>query len=498
MPNSNATVSPHPGDHAIQQLTVISRDLTGQEMRAACLLHKLEVEELWSPRYRSWDECVVRTSLFSATKARELKAVYGKYAAAGCDESLVQSLDWEQAVRGSRVIDRDNREEVLEAVRKPVLWDCERALKPLRKKRRRARRSGNEHGTTAGFRRKCRAVRKSKPSAVTHDSRTTATAANAELSTQAEISAAVREHLLRITKGAFCGVSSVRDQGSQQLDALHGWKRSLPEPHHFYVEERCWDQILLQIHLGGSVLVQGPTGVGKSVLADIAAEAAGRKLHRFNLGSMNSGDARSCLLGNMCFDPKRGTWYSESAFIRAITTPGQVVLLDEVNRADPEVWALLLTLLDSQGFLRLDDSPDSPVIELAPGVSFIATCNLGREYSVNALDLAFLNRFASILNLDFPPVEVEQRILVQRCPGLEEHHAKVMVEFAAQQRQLAGEGEYTGHISTRALIAAAQMTAHGVVLQDALEFAVINRFPSEGGDLSDAARARQLLMRYLE
>jgi MoxR-like ATPase len=100
------------------------------------------------------------------------------------------------------------------------------------------------------------------------------------------------------------------------------------------------------------------------------------------------------------FDQKKGTYFSESSFVQAIKTPNAVILLDELSRAHPDAWNILMTVLDQgQRYLRLDEAEGSPIVKVAEGVTFIATANIGNEYtSTRVIDRAILDRFRNYRN----------------------------------------------------------------------------------------------------
>ena len=57
--------------------------------------------------------------------------------------------------------------------------------------------------------------------------------------------------------------------------------------------------------------------------------------------------------------------FAESSFIKAIRTPNSIILLDELSRAHPDAWNILMTPLDPlQRYVRLDESEDSEVVPL--------------------------------------------------------------------------------------------------------------------------------------
>ena len=79
-------------------------------------------------------------------------------------------------------------------------------------------------------------------------------------------------------------------------------------------------------------------------------------------------------------------------------TPNVVILLDELSRAHPDAWNILMTVLDQgQRYLRLDEADGSPIVNVAEGVTFIATANIGNEYtSTRVMDRVILDRFVTI------------------------------------------------------------------------------------------------------
>jgi MoxR-like ATPase len=135
-------------------------------------------------------------------------------------------------------------------------------------------------------------------------------------------------------------------------------------------------------------MMTGPAGCGKTMAAKSLVNALDRPEFYFNLGATQ--DPRSTLIGNTHFSKEDGTYFTESEFVRAIQTENAVILLDELSRAHPEAWNILMTVLDQgQRYLRLDEADGSPTVKVAKGVCFIATANIGNEYtSTRVIDKA--------------------------------------------------------------------------------------------------------------
>ena len=131
-------------------------------------------------------------------------------------------------------------------------------------------------------------------------------------------------------------------------------------------------------------------------------------------------DPRSTLIGNTHFNKSDGTDFSESTFVKAIQTENAVILLDELSRAHPDAWNILMTVLDpGQRYLRLDEADGSPTINVAKGVCFIATANIGNEYtSTRVMDKALLDRFI-VIEMDMLEKQDE---VVTICYNLDARH----------------------------------------------------------------------------
>ena len=281
------------------------------------------------------------------------------------------------------------------------------------------------------------------------------------------------------------------------IDSLPIWdsrRTPKPEANQFYVDTAVWEQILYSLSSGKNVLLTGPSGSGKSELAYIAAKALEVDLEAFNMGAMS--EPRSSLIGNTHFDKEKGTWFDESRFAKTVQNDDGVVLLDEITRSEPGAFNILLPLMDRQGYLPLDESEDGHVINRGENVAFIATANIGMEYTgTMAMDKALKDRFAVTIDMEFPPESNEVGILTGRCDGLKKVDAKRLVKVATRQRELARDGEFIEQISTRMLLEVGEQIAAGVNFRTACKFCIENQFSADGGDASDRTKIRQIIQK---
>lgn len=272
-------------------------------------------------------------------------------------------------------------------------------------------------------------------------------------------------------------------------------KTACPKEDEFYVHPKTWVQSLYCLNTGSNVLLTGPSGCGKSELVKLVAGNAKRPFEAFNFGGMT--EPRSSLIGNVEFTPEKGTFFSESRFVRAIQTPNTVVLLDEISRAPRDAFNILLPLLDGQRYLPLDESKENATAEVAKGVTFWATANEGMEYTgTSILDRALRDRF-QVLDLEFMPADKERAVITKRC-GIPGDVAGYLVDIAHKQRLLTTQNdEFSLQISTRSLIAAGNQFAFGVPLCEALEYCVECMFSADGDQQSERTAVRTIINKVI-
>lgn len=273
------------------------------------------------------------------------------------------------------------------------------------------------------------------------------------------------------------------------------WKTSpIPNPKKFYVKKEIWQQILYCLSYGKNVLLTGPSGSGKSEICYIATKHLGIDLEMFNMGAMS--EPRLSLIGATHFDKEKGTWFKESRFVRSVQRHRGAVLLDEITRCVVSAYNILLPLMDRQGYLALDESEDAGIVSKGKRVAFLATANVGMEYTgTEAMDKALQDRFGTVIHMEFPPAASEVAVVVHRtrCNATV---AKKLVDIAVKQRELWLSGEFQTAISTRMLIEAGEMIGHGMAFNQACEFAIENQFPEDGRDDSERTQLKHIIQKH--
>ena len=281
-------------------------------------------------------------------------------------------------------------------------------------------------------------------------------------------------------------------------DFIHNGSVNL-KPMELVMTDLKWKYLIRSAVRAKNIMMTGPAGCGKTMAAKSLVKALDRPDFYFNLGATQ--DARATLIGNTQFDSKRGTYFSESSFVKAIKTPNAVILLDELSRAHPDAWNILMTVLDGgQRYLRLDEAEGSPIVNVAEGVTFIATANIGNEYtSTRVIDRAILDRFVTI-EMDVLNDEQEFELLKFMFPDVNEDDLKAVAEISHHTRtqSMSDAGKVTAMVSTRASVEMAGLLYDGFDLFESAEISIFPFFSNDGGVDSERTYVKQLVQKYVK
>lgn len=225
------------------------------------------------------------------------------------------------------------------------------------------------------------------------------------------------------------------------------------------------------------ILLVGPTGSGKSSLIGQIAARLDWPLRRINLhGETGVSD----FLGQ--HKAKNGEVYFQYGILPNAMRGGQILVLEEVDAATPEILFVLQGVMEENGCLTLAEN-GGEIIHPHPDFRLVATANtlgLGDDTSLytgtSVLNASHLDRWTTVFHIDYLGEDQEIAVIRNKAPEIEPALANSMVALAVSVRKAVEQEELFVTFSTRRLLAFARKTAT-LGLQKALEVTILNKLP---------------------
>jgi len=260
-----------------------------------------------------------------------------------------------------------------------------------------------------------------------------------------------------------------------------------------------WKYLIRSAVRGKNIMMTGPAGCGKTLAAKSLINGLDRPNFYFNMGATQ--DPRATLIGNVHFDKSKGTFFSESLFVKAIQTPNAVILMDELTRAHPDAWNILMTVLDQgQRYLRLDEADGQATIKVADGVCFVATANIGNEYTATRqLDKALMDRFVTI-EMDTLSDEEEHGLLAYLYPTVDTDilHNVAKIAFMTRSESMTENPRISSGVSTRTSVEIAGLLFDGFTLEESADITIYPQYDADGGVDSERTFVKQIVQKFID
>ena len=201
------------------------------------------------------------------------------------------------------------------------------------------------------------------------------------------------------------------------------------------------------------VFVSGHSGNGKTMSIEQACAKAKRK---FVCVSMTPETDESDLLGNYVLIDGNMEW--RDGPVTTAARQGAVLCIDEIDYGAQNLSSLQRVLEGKPFMLKKKGELITP----APGFTVFATANTkgkgsddGRYMFTNVLNEAFLERFRTTMEQEFPPVKTERKIIEKELTSVgksDNDFAEKLVTWADVIRRTFADGGCDEVISTRRLV----------------------------------------------
>ena len=201
------------------------------------------------------------------------------------------------------------------------------------------------------------------------------------------------------------------------------------------------------------VFISGHSGNGKTMSIEQACAKAKRK---FVCISMTPETDESDLLGNYVLIDGNMEW--RDGPVTTAARQGAVLCIDEIDYGAQNLSSLQRVLEGKPFMLKKKGEMITP----APGFTVFATANTkgkgsddGRYMFTNVLNEAFLERFRTTMEQEFPPVKIERKIVDKELSSVgraDSEFAEKLVTWADVIRKTFMDGGCDEVISTRRLV----------------------------------------------
>jgi nitric oxide reductase NorQ protein len=222
------------------------------------------------------------------------------------------------------------------------------------------------------------------------------------------------------------------------------------------------------------VLVIGPKGTGKTTLVREFAQRKSAKLVSINFSLRTR---ESHLVGTKTLE-NGSVGFDEGLLVKSMRE-GNMLYLDEINSAEADVLLRLDEALDDRRQIVLKESTGE-VVKAKEGWFVIATINPLTHVGTKELPPQLLSRFPVRIRLEYPPEDIELKIVKQYSSGSNDEQLKQVIKLANTLRQAAAVEELYYSPSLRETIAFAKLLDTGVTPKEVtslLQCLVINASP---------------------
>lgn len=179
-----------------------------------------------------------------------------------------------------------------------------------------------------------------------------------------------------------------------------------------------------------AVLFHGPAGTGKTMSCKLVAQAIGLPI----LDTINcTENLDEFVLGK--FIPQDDKIIFKESYVTKAIRDGGAVVFEEINFAKPQHLAFLNSLLDDNGFVRLDNGD---LVHRHKNFRFFATMNLG-YFGTKELNQALYNRFNGIIEVAALSDEAIGRMLKARVPECAPFVDKILGVYHKLKKKIEAE-----------------------------------------------------------
>lgn len=235
-----------------------------------------------------------------------------------------------------------------------------------------------------------------------------------------------------------------------------------------------------------NVLIIGPKGTGKTTLVRYFAQLKKKPLFSVNF-SLRTRETH--LVGSVQL--VNGNTEFTMGILPVSMKIGAWLYLDELNAAEPDTLLRLDEALDDRREIVLKESGKPIRVKAHSDWWVIATINPLTHAGTKELPPQLLSRFPVRIYLDYPPLNVEKRIIKKYVPDINGEDLEKGIKLANKLREAAKVEDLPYSPSIRETIAYARLLRNGVEPRKAAEIVFLNAYVQWGE--VEAQKVRDLI-----